>query len=214
MTETIAVPQAITRLSDVESRFNLRQSRDPEFFSEWKAAMPELVETEMISLDFLRSRYLRYLEDEGISESTVNIIILSPLINLAKLCDLPYRIRGEKWVKLEVEMDDGTEVLEGRIDALTIQKSLQSYFWLVVIEAKKSGFSVLRGVPQTLVYMMANPDRDSPLFGMVTNGEDYLFLKLDRTINQYTFSKKLTLVNPESNELYQVVQILRHLLAL
>jgi hypothetical protein len=42
-------------------------------------------------------------------------------------------------------------------------------------------------------------------------GEDYLFVKLDRQSKQYALSKKFTLSNPQHNELYEVVAIVKQL---
>ncbi|MCA6611916.1 MAG: AAA-like domain-containing protein [Pseudanabaena sp. M158S2SP1A06QC] len=33
-------------------------------------------------------------------------------------------------------------------------------------------------IPQALTYMMANPYSDRPMFGLVTNGSEFIFLKL------------------------------------
>ena len=83
--------------------------------------------------------------------------------------------------------------------------------WLTLIEGKRGGFSVLQAIPQALTYMMANPRPNTILFGLVTNGEDYLFLKLNTTDKQYALSQKFTLVNPNSNELYSVLKIMQRL---
>jgi hypothetical protein len=49
---------------------------------------------------------------------------------------------------------------------------------IAIIESKRFGFSVFQALPQTLAYMMANPNPASPIFSLVTNGEDFLFVKL------------------------------------
>jgi len=59
----------------------------------------------------------------------------------------------------------------------------------VVIESKEYGFSVSRAIPQILAYMMGNPYPENSTFGMISNGEEYIFLKLLRgEINQYALS--------------------------
>ncbi len=74
------------------------------------------------------------------------------MLDALGLCDPPYRIRGETWVEVQTQVDteDGRITLEGRIDALTVQDD----FWLVVIEGKRGGFSVLRAVLQAIAYMV------------------------------------------------------------
>ena len=45
-------------------------------------------------------------------------------------------------------------------------------------------------------------------FGLVTTGEDFLFVKLDRVSRQYALSDKFTLSTIQDNQLVRVVQIL------
>lgn len=50
------------------------------------------------------------------TEATVNLLLVSPLLYLADFCDLPYKLRGEKSVEILVE--EREEIYRGRIDAL------------------------------------------------------------------------------------------------
>ena len=211
MVTTIAVTQAIKTLRDAHQRLNLHKA-DASFFTEWQNDLPELTDSETAELTRLKSRYLYYLEEGEISEGTANFIMLSPLLNALGLCDPPYRIAGEQWTRLSLQTDteQGPIVLEGRMDALVLQNNL----WLVVIEGKRGGFNVLQAIPQTLAYMMASPKRDRPLFGLATNGYDYIFLKLQPgEINQYALSHNFTLLSDPSNNLIRVGQIVRKLAA-
>ena len=47
-----------------------------------------------------------------------------------------------------------------------------------------------------------------PTFGMITNGNEFLFLKTSQ--QEYANSRLFSLVNPD-NELYSVLQLLKHL---
>lgn len=82
---------------------------------------------------------------------------------------------------------------------------------MLVIESKRSSFSLLEAIPQALVYMLADPSEDKPTFGLVTNGSDFIFLKLAKQ-NQpkYAISDQFTLLKRES-ELYQVLSGLKNL---
>lgn len=208
MPQTIAITKAVTNLNEAQEKFNIIQANDPQFFTEWLNDLPELTEGEKNLLDRLKNRYLYYAADGFILEATVNIITLSPLLELLGFCDPPFKIRGEKFVKVEIE--NGDTVLEGFIDTLVIKNLL----WVVLIEAKQYSFSVLQALPQTLAYMMANPNHEMPTFGMIMNGEDYIFVKLDRQLHQYATSKKFTLVNPQQNELYDVVRVIKRIMGL
>jgi hypothetical protein len=88
---------------------------------------------------------------------------------------------------------------------------LNDQVWLVVLETKRYGFSVMQALPQTLAYMIGSP-ASSPAFGLITTGEGYLFVKLDPQKRGYDWSDKLTLSTRQGNQLYQVAQVLKRLL--
>ncbi len=212
MVQTVGIIKVITNLEEVREKFHLSQSNDPAFFTEWLEAQESLSDPEKQSLDRLKNSYFSYVDKAKIAEGTVKIIMLSPLLELMGLCDPPFEIQGEKFVKFEIEAGGGEKepVLEGYIDALVVR----SQFWVVLIESKRNGFSVRQALPQTLAYMMANRHSQNHIFGMIMNGEDYIFIKLDRQLGQYAISKKFTLDNPQSNELYEVVRIMNRLVSL
>ena len=81
-------------------------------------------------------------------------------------------------------------------------------FWVVVEESKKTTLSAWTALPQTLAYLMTNPQPEQPCFAMVTNGDDILFVKLLQS--QYAVSR---LFSPytSSGELRTVLQILKRL---
>ena len=56
--------------------------------------------------------------------------------------------------------------------------------------------------------MLSNLAREQPTFGMITNGNEFLFLKARQ--HEYGNSRLFSLVNPD-NELYGVLQILKRL---
>ena len=55
---------------------------------------------------------------------------------------------------------------------------LKNQLWVVVLESMKTALSVWSALPQTLAYLMANTQPELPSFGMTTNGDDILFVKL------------------------------------
>jgi hypothetical protein len=216
MIETIAVTDAITSIHEAHRMFGLQPAQDAAFFSEWQLSLPELNESEKVRLDRLRDRYLYYAADGSISEGTVNTVMISPLLELLGFFDLPFKVRSEAFVRLTIPIDDENEqILRGRIDTLIVQNQL----WVMVVEAKHFGFSVLQALPQTLAYMMTNPDVNRPCFGMITTGEDYLFVKVDQSPSQLTSSQtstygqsyKFTLLSDETNNLHRVARVLKRL---
>ncbi|MEO0408733.1 MAG: type I restriction endonuclease subunit R [Cyanobacteria bacterium P01_A01_bin.135] len=205
MTST-GISSTITSLNDIEARFGLTQASDPAFFFEWQEELPELTAEDCAFLDRLKQRFHYYQADGLITEGTINLVLVAPLLEYLGLCDPPYKIQGEKLVRIDVQ--DGGRRLQGLIDVLVVQDLL----WLVLIESKRYGFSVTQALPQTLAYMMAAGA--SPSFGLITSGEDYLFVKLDRERLQYDLSDKLTLTTRRGNQLYPVLQVLRRLVKL
>jgi predicted type IV restriction endonuclease len=101
-------------------------------------------------------------------------------------------------------MKDEGAIIRGRIDVLVVKNQL----WLLVIESKRSDFAVTRAIPQALAYMLSDSEMVQLTFGMITNGNEFLFLKTSQ--NDYANSRLFSLVNP-NNELYEVLQILKHL---
>jgi hypothetical protein len=192
-------------LAYLEEKFSLQLAEDDAFFTEWLESLPEITDLEKQDLDKIKLHFLRLVKRPPLSEETVKLVVLSPLLNLAGFYDEPFYMRGEESIRISAE-DEG-EIIRGRIDVLVIQEQ----FWLLVIESKRSSFSLLEGVPQALVYMLANPNQDKPTFGLVTNGSDFIFLKLTKE-NQpkYDMSDQFTLLK-RKNELYQVLSVLKNL---
>jgi hypothetical protein len=207
MVVSVAVTKAAetiqANLQEAHRRLDLRPIADPAFFPEWQGNFADRSGIECAALDRLKMRYLDYAECGSITEGTVNFIMLSPLLELLGLMDSPFELRSEKYLRFEIE--DGETQLEGLMDAVVLREKL----WLVVIESKRYGFSVRQAIAQTLAYMTGFTSATRPiLFGLVTTGEDFLFIKLDRSSRQYALSDKFTLSTVYDNQLIQVVQIL------
>jgi hypothetical protein len=169
---TVAITEAIKTLAEAERRFGLSKTEDETFFLEWQADLPALSEAERLDLDGLRKRYLYQRSEGQLLEGTVTLLLASPLLAIAGFYDPPFKVRAEESIRLT--LTDSEEVLQGRIDVLVLKNQL----WVVVLESKKTALSAWAALPQTLAYLMANPQPEMPSFGMVTNGDDILFVKL------------------------------------
>ena len=202
---SIAITEAITTLVEAERRFNLSRTEDEAFFSEWQTSLPELSMTEQTALDELRRRYLYQRSEGQLLEGTVTLLLASPLLTIAGFYDPPFRVRAEESVQLK--LDDGEEVLQGRIDVLVLLNQL----WVVVLESKKTALSVWAALPQTLAYLMANPQPEQPSFGMVTNGDDILFVKLLQTGQRNYALSRVFAPFTSNRELYSALQILKRI---
>ncbi|MDY6785243.1 MAG: restriction endonuclease subunit R [Cyanobacteriota bacterium] len=203
MVQTIQAKNVTLR--ELHTKFGLQFVEDENFFREWQDDLPEIIEVEKQRLDRVKTSYSNLLEYPPLLENTVKMVILSPLLDLAGLYLPPFHIKSEKSVEI-AEEDEGI-LLRGQIDVLGVFER----FWLVAIESKKAAFSLEVGKPQILAYMLANPEREKPVYGLITNGNSFIFLKLIQgDIPQYALSRLFYILNP-GNDLYGVLSILKRL---
>jgi predicted type IV restriction endonuclease len=203
MVQTIPATQITLR--ELKQTFGLQQVQDPTFFPEWLEGHTALTEMEQKFLDRVKDNFVELMEDPPMLENSVKMVVLAPLLDLAGFYHKPFRIETE--TSVDLEMKDEDLVIRGRIDVLVLKNRL----WLLVIESKRSDFAVTRAIPQALAYMLGNPEMTQPTFGMVTNGNEFLFLRAVRQpMAEYANSRLFSLVNP-NNELYSVLQVLKRL---
>ena len=209
MVTTARVTDVIKSLGDLQTCFHLQQADDDRFFSEWSEALPNLNEYEQLGVDRIKQRYDYHRIGDLLLEGTINLIVVSPLLELAGFLDPPFRIRSPYGVALELE--DPEETIRGFIDTLVVQERL----WILIVESKRTSIPVLAALPQLLTYMLAspntNPASDRPTFGLATNGDEFVFLKL--TLGdppQYDVSRTFSLF-PRRHELGHVLKILKRL---
>ena len=107
---------------------------------------------------------------------------------------------------LQIALEREGQLVRGRIDVLVVQEQL----WVLVIESKQASFSLKEAIPQALSYMVTAPYPEQPVFGFITNGSHFLFLKLQRPTGQYALSDEFSLFR-RVNELYTVLQVLQRL---
>jgi hypothetical protein len=116
----------------------------------------------------------------------------------------PFHIKAEESV--EIITNDQDLIIKGRLDTLILKDQL----WVMIIESKRVIYSVEAGLPQLLTYLMANPHQNRPNYGMVTNGSDFLFVKLLwESKPLYGTSRLFSMRN--SGDLYEVLKILKYL---
>jgi hypothetical protein len=153
-------------------------------------------------------RFIEHRDRAALPEGTVDKLMISPLLDLAGLYSSRFTIRTE--ASVEIALEDRDEILQGRMDTLILNDRL----WVLVVEAKNSTFSLSIALPQLLTYMLSH-HQTNPLFGLVTNGEEFRFIKLaaqsqvqsDRIL--FDLSDVLSLMPPSRSQLPQVIQILK-----
>ncbi|MEO1592985.1 MAG: type I restriction endonuclease [Cyanobacteria bacterium J06632_22] len=187
--------------------FGLQATQATDFFPEWTlpplTSNAALTESEQLALDRAKANFTDMMAAPPVLENSVKLVILAPLLDLAGFYRWPYRLETEPSIEIEAEEDD--VVVRGRIDVLVLKEQL----WLLVIESKRSDFAVTRALPQALAYMLGSNSGQRPTYGMITNGNEFLFLKTVKTPTpEYGNSRLFSLVNP-GNELHDVLQILK-----
>lgn len=203
MVQTIQA--TIITLQELEDKFGLKLIENEQLFPEWQDNLPEINELEKQRLDRVKASYYNLIKDPPVLENTVKMVVLSPLLDLAGFYLPPFRIRSEKSVQIFLE-DEGI-VFKGQIDILAVWEQ----FWVVVIESKQAGFSLEVGKSQLLTYMLANPHSDRPSYGLLTNGNSFLFIKLmQQDPPLYILSRLFYIFNP-GNDLYHVLRVLKRL---
>lgn len=201
MTQTIAIDKLT--LSVVEEQFSLQSSTDDQFFQEWRVDLPELTNSEIERLERIRAVY-QNMERYTVLESSVNMAIVGPLLDAADLFLPPFRLETEQSVEIVAD-NHGTQ-LRGRLDALIVK----DFFWILTIESKQTGFSLIVGIPQVLTYMLAAPKVQQIVYGMVTNGRNFIFVKLVRG-ERPTYERSQEFVIDRSGDLEQTLRIIKKL---
>jgi hypothetical protein len=202
MTRTLIATE-IT-LKDLRDRFNLSRTQDQDFFTEWTINASLLTPTEQQALDRVQQNYLSQLEAQLMNEETVKMVVVSPLLDAAGFYRAPFQIDSEVSIEISA-IDENNISVTGRIDPLIIRQQL----WILVIESKRSRFSVQAAIPQALAYLLAKPQPEKPGFALLTNGGEFLLIKLQQQESPtYDFSSTFSLLNP-GNDLYKVLSILK-----
>jgi len=202
---TIAITDAITTLAEAEVRFQLTRSEDETVFLEWQLPLPDLTPTEQGALAEVRRRYLYQRSQGQLLEGMVILLMVAPLLAIAGFYDPPFRVRSEASVQLTLA--DEEEVLQGRIDVLV----LLDRFWVVVVESKKTALSVWVALPQALAYLMANPLPERPSFAMITNGDEFLFVKLVQQPQGYYALSRVFTSFTSHREFETTLQVLKRI---
>jgi hypothetical protein len=202
--QTLAVTETVTTIAEAEQKFGLVRSESKDFLTEWYDQLPEINSSDRTSLEVLWRRYIYHRSGGHLLESTVMLLLVSPLLTITGLYDPPFLLKAEESVLIKIS--DSEETLQGRIDVLVLRDRI----WIIVLESKKTMLSVWSALPQTLAYLMASPNGDRPTFAMLTNGDDIVFVKLEG--KQYAMSQVLSpLVN--QGELEMAWRVLRKIAA-
>ncbi len=199
-------PDKLT-LRDLKDEFQLQTCVDADFFHEWQKDLPVLSAWEHQRLDRIYATYLNY-NDEDILEETLKIVIISPLLDLADFFLPPFRFSAEE--QIQIAFKDHQKTYRGKIDLLVLQDQM----WLLVVESKRQALSLSVGIPQVLTYMLSHQIRQptpNPLYGMVTNGSNFVFLKMAQREGKPIYAKSKELLLEEQDDRIQILQTLKQI---
>jgi PD-(D/E)XK nuclease superfamily len=195
---------------DVHKKFDLHVTDDPTFFHELGEIELALSEVDRDFLDELRLD-LRAMYENPTHEEVVKMFALAPVLRMAGLAKPPFLPKAEHIIEIDLSYEDKDEdqvIIRGRIDILITHENL----WAIVIETKRSSSNVLEALPQALTYMMASKETVRPIYGLCTNGTDFIFVKLLKgEVNQYALSDPFSIYRRHPNDLYNVVCLLKYL---
>ena len=203
MSQAVAI-EKLTLIA-LEQQSGLNRATDADFFVEWRTSLPKLTDYEQARVAHIRAIYENF-ERRSALENTVSLTVVSPLLDTAGLFLPPFYVETEKSVEIVAEDKDLT--IRGRLDIVIIK----DFLWILTIESKRAGFSLIVGIPQVLAYMLAAPTPQKKLYGMVTNGRNFIFVKLDRTSSSkptYGLSKEFIL--SQDDDLEQTLKIIKQL---
>jgi len=190
---------------DLDIKLKVEWVRDQQFFREWQDNLPEINDAEKQRLDRVQESYRHLLKRPPLLENTVKMVVLSPLLDLANFYLSPFHITSEKSIEISAE-EEGV-IFRGQLDVLVLFEQL----WVLVIESKQAAFSLEAGRIQLLAYMLATPNQEEPTYGLLTNGANFLFIKLIKgETPQYALSRMFYIFNP-GNDLYNVLSVLKRL---
>ena len=190
-------------LTQLRESFRLVPEQGDRFFREWQDGASELEAETKASLDDVKADYL-HLSQYDLLEPIVKMVVLSPILRLAGFYRDPFYIAAEK--KVELLSEDGDLLVRGMVDLLVFHPKI----WIVSVEAKRSYYSLEAAIPQALFYMLGQAEEERSVFGLVTNGREFQFLKLVKgEASRYALSYTLSL--NRDGDLYQVVRSLRQL---
>ena len=193
-------------LVELNTQFSLQSTLDKTFFPEWQGDSLVLSDLECQQLDRIQKNYSNLARRKIFFEEAVKMVVLSPLLDLAGFYQVPFALQTEESVDISAE-DNGL-LVKGKIDVLVICQK----FWVLAIESKSTQFDVLTALPQALTHMLDNPNPNSPVYGLLVNGREFVFIKLSHKSELNSapvYARSYALSIDRDGDLEQVLETLK-----
>ena len=174
-------------------------------------SLEPLTEFEQQELTQIRNDFLYYLFASKVSEGLVKALTTFPLLRLAGFYRHPIEIALEENIA-DIRIEDEDTLITGRFDIIAVNKATKKTantpFWLLVIESKNSSVNAFTGLAQLLTYAYKSLENQESVWGLTTNGIDYLFAYIQHG-NPPTYQLMPELHLMESERSIGLLQVLK-----
>lgn len=196
-------------LGEVNRLLGFQEQYDGSFTS--LLSLEPLTEFEQQELAQIRNDFRYYLSASKVAEGLIKALTTFPLLRLAGFYRYPIQISIEESIA-DISIEDEDTIITGRFDVLAVNKSNEKNastpFWILVIKSKNSGVEVRQGLPQMLTYAYKSLELQSSVWGLATNGLQYLFAYLKQG-NPPTYQLMPELHLMESERSIGLLQVLK-----
>lgn len=196
-------------LGEVNRLLGFQEHYDGSFTS--LLPLEPLTEFEQQELAQIRNDFRYYLSASKVSEGLIKALTTFPLLRLAGFYRYPIQISLEESIA-DISIEDEDTIITGRFDILAVNKTAETNastpLWVLVIESKNSGVEVRQGLPQLLTYAYKSLELQSSVWGLATNGLQYLFAYLKQG-NPPTYQLMPELHLMESERSIALLQVLK-----
>jgi hypothetical protein len=196
-------------LGEVNRLLSFQEQYDGSFTT--LLSLEPLTEFEQQELTQIRNDFRYYLSSSKVSEGLIKALTTFPLLRLAGFYRYPIQISIEESIA-DIRIEDEDTIITGRFDILAVNKTTETNastsFWILVIESKNSGVEVRQGLPQLLTYAYKTLELQSSVWGLATNGLQYLFAYFKQG-NPPTYQLMPELHLMESERSIQLLQVLK-----
>ncbi len=198
-------------LNDVHHLLKLQEQLNNDSFTAWLSLEP-VTEFEQQEIVQIRNDFRHYILAGKVYEGLVKALTTFPLLRLAGFYRYPIQISVQEDIA-DVKITDEDTIITGRLDILAVNKATPKdtnvTFWLLVIEAKSSAIEVRQGLPQLLTYAFKSLEEQASVWGLVTNGLQYLFVHLRREYPPIMYQLMPELHLMDSGRSIQLLQVLK-----
>lgn len=196
-------------LNHVHRLLGFQRQYNPSFTS--LLSLEPLTEFEQHELVQIRDDFDNYLAESQVLEGMVKALTTFPLLRLAGFYRSPIKISLEENIT-RINIVDEDTTITGRLDILAVNKTIQTTtnipFWVLVIESKNSEVDPSAGLAQLLIYAYKSLERQTSVWGLTTNGQNYQFVYIQQG-NQPTYQLMPFLNLMESEASIQILQVLK-----